>query len=76
MTHLLLKSSHFFFSDPFRAGYVANVSLNKTKSNDWAGWLITHAWGLAVYVEWRLLRPYSGAHLNPAVSIRPGVAIN
>src|SRR5690606_17946773 len=55
-------------------GVVANVVLEKTKSND-NGWMvITTAWGLAVYVGVVLAAPYSGAHLNPAVSIGLAVA--
>ncbi len=54
-------------------GVVANVVLEKTKSND-PGWMvITTAWGLAVFVGVVVAGPYSGAHLNPAVSI--GLAI-
>ena len=55
-------------------GVVANVVLEKTKSND-NGWMvITTAWGLAVYVGVVVAAPYSGAHLNPAVSIGLAVA--
>lgn len=55
-------------------GVVANVVLEKTKSND-AGWMvITTAWGLAVFVGVVVAGPYSGAHLNPAVSIGLAVA--
>ena len=55
-------------------GVVANVILNKTKSND-TGWMvITTAWGLAVYVGVAVAAPYSGAHRNPAVSIGLAVA--
>lgn len=55
-------------------GVVANVVLEKTKSND-PGWMvITTAWGLAVFVAVVVAGPYSGAHLNPAVSIGLAVA--
>jgi glycerol uptake facilitator protein len=55
-------------------GVVANVILNKTKSND-TGWMvISTAWGLAVYVGVAVAAPYSGAHLNPAVTIGLAVA--
>ena len=54
-------------------GVVANVVLNDTKGNG-SGWMvITTAWGLAVFVGVAVAGPYSGAHLNPAVTI--GLAI-
>lgn len=50
-------------------GVVANVVLNKTKGND-SGWIvITTAWALAVFVGVIIASPYSGAHLNCAVTI-------
>lgn len=50
-------------------GVVANVILDGTKGNN-SGWLvITTAWGFAVFVGVVIAGPYSGAHLNPAVSI-------
>lgn len=55
-------------------GVVANVVLEKTKSNDQGWMVITTAWGLAVYVGVVVAAPYSGAHLNPAVSIGLAVA--
>lgn len=54
-------------------GVVANVLLKDTKGNN-SGWMvITTAWGLAVFVGVVVAGPYSGAHLNPAVTI--GLAI-
>lgn len=54
-------------------GVVANVLLKDTKGNN-SGWIvITTAWGLAVFVGVVVAGPYSGAHLNPAVTI--GLAI-
>jgi len=55
-------------------GVVANVILKGTKGFD-SGWMvITTAWGLAVYVGVVVAAPYSGAHLNPAVSVGLAVA--
>ena len=50
-------------------GVVANVVLKGTKGHN-AGWMvITTGWALAVYVGVVIATPYSGAHLNPAVTI-------
>ena len=54
-------------------GVVANVVLNDTKGNN-SGWIvITTGWALAVFVGVVVAGPYSGAHLNPAITI--GLAI-
>lgn len=51
------------------AGVVANVVLNKTKGHD-SGWIvITTGWALGVFIGVVVAAPYSGAHLNPAVSL-------
>lgn len=52
-------------------GVVANVVLKNTKAQDDPGsWImITTAWGLAVFVGVVVAGPYSGGHLNPAVTI-------
>lgn len=56
------------------SGVVANVVLNKTKGNG-SGWIvITTAWALGVFIGVVVAGPYSGAHLNPAVSV--GLAIS
>ena len=50
-------------------GVVANVVLNKTKGQN-SGWIvITTAWAFAVFVGVIVAGPYSGAHLNPAVTV-------
>ncbi len=50
-------------------GVVANVVLEQTKGFN-SGWIvITFAWGLAVFVGVFVAAPYSGAHLNPAVTV-------
>src|SRR5436305_13068947 len=55
-------------------GVVANVLLNKTKGQN-AGWIvITFGWGMAVFVGVLCVAPYSGAHLNPAVTFANAVA--
>lgn len=54
-------------------GVVANVILKDTKGNG-GGWMvITTGWALAVFAGVVVAGPYSGAHLNPAVSV--GLAI-
>ncbi|MBO6827925.1 MAG: MIP/aquaporin family protein [Allomuricauda sp.] len=49
-------------------GVNANVSLQKTYGNG-SGWIvITTGWAFAVYTGVVVAGPYSGAHINPAVS--------
>ena len=53
----------------FGAGVCANVNLTKTLGNK-AGWVVVaFGWGFAVFVGAFISAPYSGAHLNPAVTI-------
>ncbi len=58
----------------FGAGVCANVSLKKTLGNN-SGWVvIAFGWGLAVFVAAYISAPYSGGHLNPALTIGLAVA--
>jgi glycerol uptake facilitator protein len=53
----------------FGNGVVANVVLSKTKGHN-SGWIvITAGWGLAVFVGVFASQEYSGAHLNPAITL-------
>ena len=55
-------------------GVVASTVLKQSKGFN-GGWaVITIAWGLAVMCGVLIAGPYSGAHLNPAVSIGLAVA--
>ena len=53
----------------FGNGVVANVVLNRTKGQN-SGWIvITAGWALAVFIGVFSSQEYSGAHLNPAVTL-------
>jgi len=57
----------------FGGGVCANMSLKDTKGKN-GGWVvIAFGWGLGVFVAAFIAAPFSGAHLNPAVTI--GLAI-
>jgi glycerol uptake facilitator protein len=50
-------------------GVVANVVLKDTKGHQ-GGWIvITAGWGLGVFIAVLVVSPYSGAHINPAVTL-------
>src|SRR5436190_3603397 len=58
----------------FGNGVVANVVLARTKGNN-GGWIvITAGWGLAVFIGAFCSASYSGAHLNPAVTVAMAIA--
>ena len=58
----------------FGNGVVANVVLARTKGNN-GGWIvITAGWGLAVFIGAFCSAPFSGAHLNPAVTVAMAIA--
>lgn len=53
----------------FGSGVVSNVLLNRTKGYN-GGWIvITFGWAIGVFTGVLIAAPYSGAHLNPAVTI-------
>src|SRR6185437_12323272 len=55
-------------------GVVANVLLKGTKGNG-SGWIvITFGWGMAVFVGVFCTTGFSGAHLNPAVTLGMAMA--
>ncbi|MFG0261176.1 MAG: MIP/aquaporin family protein [Novipirellula sp. JB048] len=58
----------------FGNGVVANVVLARTKGND-SGWIVIAAgWGIAVFIGAFCANDFSGAHLNPAVTVAMLVA--
>ena len=53
----------------FGAGVVSNVLLTKTKGSN-SGWIvITFGWAVGVFTGVLIAAPFSGAHLNPAVTL-------
>lgn len=58
----------------FGGGVVANVLLDKTKGNN-SGWIvIAFGWAVGVFTGVLISAPYSGAHLNPAVTVALTIA--
>lgn len=58
----------------FGNGVVANVVLNKSKGQN-SGWIvIALGWSMAVFIAVYCVGQYSGAHLNPAVSLALAIA--
>ncbi|MGI9546426.1 MAG: MIP/aquaporin family protein [Flavobacteriaceae bacterium] len=69
MTPFIAEIVGTFFLMLLGCGVNANVVLKDTKGGN-SGWLlITTGWALAVYVAVVIAAPYSGAHINPAVTI-------
>ncbi len=53
----------------FGGGVVANVVLDKTKGHN-SGWIvIVFGWAVGVFTGVLIAAPFSGAHLNPAVTL-------
>lgn len=53
----------------FGCGVVANVVLSKTKGGN-SGWIvITWGWAMGVFIAVYSMGQFSGAHINPAVSL-------
>lgn len=58
----------------FGNGVVANVVLNQTKGHG-SGWIVIAAgWAFAVFIGALCAAPFSGAHLNPAVTLAMVIA--
>jgi len=55
-------------------GVVANVVLTDTKGQNSGLIVITTGWAMAVYVGVWIANPYSGSHLNPAVTLAMAMA--
>ncbi|WP_224484896.1 MIP/aquaporin family protein [Robertkochia aurantiaca] len=69
MTPVIAEFLGTFFLILLGNGVVANVILKDTKGNN-GGWIvITTGWALAVFTGVVVAAPYSGAHINPAVTV-------
>lgn len=72
MSELIAEFIGTFLLILLGCGVNANVLLNQTKGNRGqdSGWiLITTGWAMAVFIGVVVAEPYSGAHLNPAVTL-------
>ncbi len=58
----------------FGNGVVANVVLARTKGGDGSWLLVSAGWGVAVFVGAFCAHEFSGAHLNPAISVAMFIA--
>ena len=73
--HYIAEFIGTFFLLLLGAGVVANVTLKNTIATGQSPWvLITSAWGFAVFVGVFISDQFSGAHLNPAVTLGLSVA--
>ncbi|UJH66253.1 MIP/aquaporin family protein [Allomuricauda sp. SCSIO 65647] len=74
MTPFVAEIIGTFFLMLLGCGVNANVSLSKTYGSG-SGWIvITTGWAFAVYVGVVVAAPFSGAHINPAVTVGLAVA--
>ncbi|MEO8794215.1 MAG: MIP/aquaporin family protein [Daejeonella sp.] len=74
MTEFVAEMVGTFFLVLLGNGVVANVVLTGTKGEN-SGWIvITTGWALAVFVGVVIAAPFSGAHLNPAVTLALAIA--
>ena len=74
MTPFIAEVIGTMFMITLGGGVVANVLLNKTKGHNSGLIVITTGWALAVFAGVVIAGPYSGAHLNPAVTLSLAVA--
>lgn len=73
MTPFIAEFFGTFFLILFGLGTNANVSLDKTYGHN-SGWVsVFLGWGIGVFVGVSVAAPFSGAHINPAVTV--GLAI-
>lgn len=74
MTPFAAEMIGTFFVILLGNGVVANVVLTGTKGNN-SGWMVVSTgWALGVFVGVVISAPFSGAHLNPAVTFALAIA--